>query len=169
MGYVIGCYGERSNGKSTTIRALCKDIETVSNSFIEVLYEDQKNLDSDDDILRAYRRYGLIIFVVSAGDTKELVQEGYSTLNLACGGIGCDILVCALTQNKVRQTAKVVAIEKVIEDIAKENGHWINWLNISKFYDKSNYEKKKISALSALKDAFLIASKNLVNKKLDGN
>ena len=162
MGYLIGCYAPRNNGKTTTIKALCTELEENLNSCTEVLYSDIENTDESGDIIRAYRRFGTLIYVISGGDNVDIVENAYKNLKFACGGIDCDILVCALTQNEARQTERINKIESVIEKIAENNGHWLNWLDLSHLYDSDSYELQKVKKL---KEAFLRASEQIISKR----
>ncbi len=163
MGYIIACYGERDHGKTTTIKELCIEIESTQNSCSEVLFKDKNTLDDGSDILRAYRRFGMLVFIISGGDDEKIVKEGYKQLKFSCGGNDCDLLVCALTQNKYRQTGRITKIEEVIEGLAEKNGHWIDWFNVSKYFNKGSLEEGKCKKYQILKDKFLTASDKLTN------
>ncbi len=159
MGYIIECYAPANHGKSTTIKFLCEELESMPNTCFEILYQDNKQTETND-VIKAYRRYGLLVFIISAGDNEFLVKNGYEKLKYACGGLKCDILICASTKNEKRQSERIIKIESAIEAIAKENGHWIYSINIGKHYNKEdeNYIDGKIKDL---RNAFFFASNQL--------
>lgn len=165
MGYLIECYAPSNYGKSTTIKAFCQELESMSNSHFEILFRDDNQTETND-LLRAYKRYDLTIFVISAGDYDFLINGGYNKLKYACGELSCDILICASTKNEERQSERIRNIENSIRKIAKENGHWIYSINIGKHYDKDNSNNHK-NKLNELREVFQFATHQLSKKSID--
>ena len=164
MGYLIECYAPSNYGKSTTIKNFCQELESMPNSYFEILYKDDNQTETND-LLRAYKRYDLVIFVISAGDNYYLIKNGYEKLKYACSELACDILICASTKNEERQSERIRNIEESIRNIAKENGHWIYSINISKHYDKIN-NNNHLSKLNELREAFRFATNRLSRKSI---
>lgn len=157
MGYVIGCYAPRNHGKTTTIKTFCDDLEKKfqNSHFFKILHSGVVGV----DIVRAYKYYGLLVFVISAGDEDKYVKSGYETLRKACNNLNCDILICAATQNDIRQTQKILAIESAIENIARNSGHWMEWISLRDLYNKEEVDhSRKVDRLSKFFDE---ASENI--------
>ena len=94
MGYVIGCYAPRDHGKTTTIKTFCDNLEgKLKNShFFKIIHSYVVTA----DIIKAYQYYGLLVFVISAGDEDIYVKSGYEKLRKACNNLNCDILILSL-------------------------------------------------------------------------
>lgn len=163
MGYVIECYAPESHGKTSTIKAFCDNLESrkKDSPYFKLLYTDNISL----DIRRAYKYYGLLIFVVSAGDAPEYITtEGYNILKESCGGLNSDILICAVRDNKSHDSAHLRARKDAVKNIARNNGHWLEEINIRHLYNEDEDHLQKIKALS---DFFELAVSNISRIKTE--
>ena len=162
MGYVIECYAPESHGKTSTIKAFCDDLESrmKDSPYFRLLYTGSISL----DIHRAYKYYGLLIFVVSAGDAPEYITKGYNLLQESCGGLNSDIFICAVRDNKSNDSVHLRARKEAAKNIARDNGHWLEEINIRHLYNEDEDHVQKIKALS---DFFEAAASNISRIKTE--
>lgn len=152
---IIAIYGRAGEGKSTTIKNICRRI-IESYQGVEIVGEQLVNYDYD--IFLVLKIGTIKIGIESQGDPNSRMLKADSIRKLADGTIdplmgGCDIIICAC-----RTGGRTV---KKVEEIANEYNYYTLWRSS---YYAPNFEFEYFNDKAAVEVCAIIS--DLINGKI---